>query len=125
MHLEGLAGGCPQGSITQTIGEFIQGQKEPGGDASPWAAQPQHHLPAADLVGFAQFAVMLLVAAMELQQLNGIFCEANLIVAELAQQWVAQMVTVQLALLRLRQGLRSGFRHCQGAFPHPEKDFLI
>ena len=68
--------------------------------------------------------MVLLVAAVKLQQLNGIFCEANIVIAELAQQWIAQMITVQLALFRLGQRLRTVFRHCQGAFPHPEKDFL-
>ena len=104
---------------------FIEGKKQPGGDASARTAQPQHHLPAANLVRLAQFAVVLLVAAVKLQQLNGIFREANIVVAELAQQRVAQMGAVQLALLRFGQRLSSCFRHCQGAFPHPEKDFLI
>ena len=69
--------------------------------------------------------MVLLVAAVELQQLNSVFREANVDIAEFSQQWVAQIVAVQLPLLCLGERLIHGFRHCQGAFPHPEKDFLI
>ena len=72
----------------------------------PPTAQPQHHLPTADLVGFTQLAVVL-IAAVKLQQLNGIFREANVIVTELTQQRVAQMVAIQLALLCLGERLIS------------------
>ena len=107
VHLEGLTGGGSQGSIPKAVGQVIEGEEQPGRDASSRTAQPQHHLPTADLVCFAQFAVVLLVAAVKLQQLNGIFREANVVVAEFAQQRVAQMVAVQLALLRLGQRLSS------------------
>ena len=43
---------------------------------------------------------MLLIAAVEFQQLNGIFTEANLVIAQLREQWLPQMLAVELALLR-------------------------
>ena len=55
------------------------------GDASTWIAQSQHHLPTAHLVGLAQLAVVLLVAAVELQQLNSVFTETDFIVVQLRQ----------------------------------------
>jgi len=89
VHLEGLTGGGPQSSVPKAVGEVIECEEQSGRDASARTAQPQHHLPAANLVRLAQFAVVLLVAAVKLQQLNGIFREANIAVAELAQQRVA------------------------------------
>jgi hypothetical protein len=43
--------------------------------------------------------VVLLIAAMKLQELNSVFAEAHLIVAKFRQQRLAQMVAVELALL--------------------------
>ena len=97
MHLEGLARGGAKRSVAVAIGEIIQGNKQVGGNASTWVAQPQHHLPAADLVGFAQLAMVLLVAAVELQQLNRVFTEADLFVAKFREQRFAQMAAVELA----------------------------
>ena len=99
MHLEGLTGCGPKGSISNSVGELIEGQKQLGRDSTTRAAKPQHHLPTADLVGFSEFSVVLLIAAMKLQELNSVFAEAHLIVAKFRQQRLAQMVAVELALL--------------------------
>ena len=113
MHLEGLAGGGAEGAIAQAVGEVIQGEEQLGRNPAAWIAQPQHHLPAAHLVGFAQFPVVLLIAAMELEQLNGIFGEADLVVGEFRQQRLTQVATVELALFRFREGLVDVVRRCQ------------
>ena len=56
--------------------------------------------------------MVLLVAAVELQQLDSVLCETYLIVAELSQQRIPQMNTVELALFRLGKGLNSVLGRC-------------
>ena len=90
-----------------------------GGNASTWTAETQHHLPTADLVGFAQFAVVLLIAAVKLQQLNGVFTEADLVIGEFREQGLAQMTAFELALLRLGEPVDVAVRHWHRASAHP------
>ena len=103
MHLKGLSRRGAQGSITEAVGQVIHGQEQLGRDATGRTAQAQHHLPGLVLSFLPFIAVILLVAPVELQQLKGIFTEEGKIVREFIQQGVPQVMTVELALLSLRQ----------------------
>ena len=100
MHLEGLPGCGPQGAVPQPIGEVIQGEKQPCGDATTGAAQAQHHLPGLVLPLLAFVAIVLLVTAVELEDLQGVFAEIGQFIPKFAQQRLPQVVAVQLALFR-------------------------
>ena len=113
MHLKGLAGGGPQGAVAQSVGQVIQSQEQLSRNPTTGIAEPQHHLPAAHLVGFAQFPVVLLIAAVEFEQLNGVFREADVVVGKFRQQRLAQMAAVELALFRFGEGLVDVVRRCQ------------
>ena len=99
MHLEGLAGGGPQGAVAEPVGQVIHGQKQAGGDAAAGAAQPQHHLPVLVLAFLAIFAVVLLIAAVEFEQLHGAITEVMGVVGELGGQGFLEVAAVGLELL--------------------------
>ena len=104
MHLKGLAGGGPQGAIAEPIGQFIDGQIQLGGDAAAGAAQPQHHLPVLVLALLAIVAVVLLITAVELEDLNGVFAEVGPLVGQFAEQGLQQVAAMGLELLQLALG---------------------
>ena len=116
MHLEGLTGRGPQGSVPQAIRQLIHGQIEARGDASGRAAQAQHHLPVLLLSLLAVFAVVLLIAAVELQQLDGTFAEMAEIVLELGSERILEIVAVGLELLKLGALCSSGDRRGKRPF---------
>ena len=67
---------------------------------------------------------MLLIAAVELQQLNGIFTEANLVIAQLGEQWLPQMLAVELALLRFGEFDCFAVRHWHRASAHSQLELM-
>ena len=99
MHLKGLSGGGAQCAVAIAVGEVIQSCEQVGRNTTTWVAQPQHHLPAAHLVGFAQFAMVLLIAAVEFQQLNRILTETDVVVQQFRLERFAQMTAVKLPFL--------------------------
>ena len=106
MDLEGLARGGPHGAIAQPVGEVINRQVEGPRDAATGAAQPQHHLPILLLTLAAVVAVVLLVAAVEFENLNGPFREIGVAIRQLTQQWFLEMATACLELFKLRRSTR-------------------
>ena len=103
VHLEGLPGGRPQGAVPQPVGELVEGEKQLGRNAATGAAQPQHHLPGLVFPLLAFIAVVLLIAAVELEDLQSVFAEIGQIIRQFAQQRLPQVVAVQLALFRFRK----------------------
>ena len=99
MHLEGLAGGGPQGAVAEPVGQVIHGQEQAGGDAAAGAAQPQHHLPVLVLAFLAIFAVVLLIAPVEFEQLHGAIGEVMGVVGELGGQGFLEVAAIGLELL--------------------------
>ena len=63
--------------------------------------------------------MVLLVAAVELQQLDSILREADLIISELSEQRILQMHAVELALFRLGKGLDSVLGRFHSPLVHP------
>ena len=100
MHLEGLAGGGPQRAVAEPIGQVIHGQKQAGGDAAAGTAQPQHHLPVLVLAFLAIFAVVLLIAAVEFEQLHGAIGEVMGVVGQLRGQGFLQVAAVGFELFK-------------------------
>ena len=106
MDLEGLARGGPHRAIAQPVREVINRQVQGRWDAATGAAQPQHHLPILLLTLAAVVAVVLLVAAVEFENLNGPFREIGGTVRQLAQQGFLEMATACLELFKLRRSTR-------------------
>ena len=100
MHLEGLASGGPQRAVAEPVGQIIHGQKQAGGDAATGAAQPQHHLPVLLLAFLAIFAVVLLITAVEFEQLHGAITEVMGVVGQLGGQGFLQVAAVGLELFK-------------------------
>ena len=69
--------------------------------------------------------MVLLVAAVELQQLDSVLCETDLIVAELSEQRIPQVHAVKLALFRLGKGLDSVLGRCHRPLVHPRRKCSI
>ena len=103
VHLEGLTGGDPQAAVAEAVRQLIHGQKQAGGDASGWAAQAQHHLPLLVTTLLAFVSVVLLIAAVELEDLQCIFTEVRLVIGQLRQQRFFEEVAVAFALFSLGQ----------------------
>ena len=101
MHLKRLTGGGPQRSVAESVGQFIHRQEQASGDAAPRAAQAQHHLPGFVFPLLAFIAIILLIAAVELQQLQSVFAEVGELIAEFVQQWLLEKVAITLALFCL------------------------
>ena len=108
MHLEGLAGGGPEGAIAEAIGQVVEGQIEGGGDAPTGAAQPQHHLPVLLDALAAVVAVVLLIAAVKLQDLDGRLGEMAALGIEFAEQRFLEVTAGCL------EGLELGRRRSDG-----------
>ena len=111
VHLEGLAGGDPQRAVAQPVGQLVHGQKEVAGDAAAGTAQPQHHLPVLLTTLLAVVAIVLLVTAVKLQNLNCVLTEIGQLVAQLGVERLAQMVAARLQLLELGGPSRYPGRH--------------
>ena len=107
MDLKGLAGGGAHGAIAQPVRELINRQIQGRWDAATGAAQPQHHLPILFRTLAAVIAVVLLVAAVEFENLNGPFREIGVAVCQLTQQWFLEMATTCFELFKLRGSTRS------------------
>jgi len=101
MHLERLACGHPQGAVAEAIGQIIEGQIQRGRNATAGAAQAQHHLPVFFLAFLPVFAVVLLIAAVKLEQLNSAFAEVGTFVLQLFGEGIAQVGAIGLQLLEL------------------------
>ena len=108
MHLEGLPGGDPEAAAAEALGEVVEGEIEGGGDAAAGAAQPQHHLPILLASLAAVVAVVLLITAMELEDLDSRFREVVVLVVEFAEQRFLQVTTGGF------QGLELGRRRSGG-----------
>ena len=65
--------------------------------------------------------MVLLIAAVELQQLDSVLCETDLVVAELGEQRITQMNAVELALFSFGEGLVDVVCRCHRALAHPDK----
>ena len=63
--------------------------------------------------------MVLLIAAVKLQQLNGVFTEADLVIGEFREQGLAQMAAFELALLRLGEPVDVAVRYWHRASAHP------
>ena len=68
--------------------------------------------------------MVLLVAAVELQQLNGILTEADVVVRQLGQERFPQMDAVKLALFGLGKALTRVICHCHRALAHSTMELL-
>ena len=104
VHLEGLPGGGAQGAVADPIGQIIEGEEEGGRYAAGGGAQPQHHLPVLLFPLAAVVPVVLLVAAVELEDLNRRLGEVGPVVAEFGGQGLAQVVTAGLEGLETAGG---------------------
>ncbi len=65
--------------------------------------------------------MVLLIAAVEFQQLNSVLCETDLVVTELSEQRITQMDAVELALFSFGEGLVDVVCRCHRASAHPDK----
>ena len=65
--------------------------------------------------------MVLLIAAMEFQQLNSVLCETDLVVTELSEKRITQMNAVELALFSFGEGLVDVVCRCHRASAHPDK----
>ena len=105
VHLEGLAGGGPQGAIAEPVGQLVDCQIEPAWNPAAGVAQPQHHLPILFLPLAAVVTVVLLVAAVKFQDLDRAITEIGSFVAEFPEQRLLQVAAVGLELFKFRRGL--------------------
>ena len=101
MHLEGLAGGGPKGAVAQTVGQPIEGEVERHRDAARRTAETQHHLPVLLLSLAAVIAIVLLITAVKLEDLDGALTEILQFIGKLAAQRFVQVSAARLELLEL------------------------
>ena len=110
VHLEGLARGDPQRAVAEPIGEGIERQIEGRGNAPARIAQPQHHLPILLNPLATVVPIVLLVAAVELEDLDGGIGEAGQRVAQFGSQGIMQVAAAGLERLLFGGGVGGGSR---------------
>ena len=91
MELECLAGGGPHRSIAVRVSEAVERQIQLGGDATTGASQPQHHSPVFLLALLTVIPVVLLVAAVKLENLHRLLGEERQLVLQLRRQRFTQV----------------------------------
>jgi len=104
MHLEGLARCGAEGAVAQAVGQLIEGQVEGHRDAAAGTAQPQHHLPILVFTLAAVIAIVLLITAVELEDLNRGLTEILQLIRQLTPQRFMQVTAAGLELLELGWG---------------------
>ena len=101
VQLEGLARCGSDAAVAVLIGEIVERQIELGRDASSGAAQAQHHSPVFGFAFAPVIAIVLLIAAVKLEDLNRIVGEIRKIVLQLGGQGFAQVAAIDLELFEL------------------------
>jgi hypothetical protein len=110
VQLNALAGGGSQGAVAVLVGEAIEGEIQLWGDIPAGVAGTQHHLIVLLLALGTVVAVILLVRAMKLKDLNRRFREVVGILQQFAGHGLAQEVTILFDRLHLRRGRPRGGR---------------